>query len=191
MIYLLRHGQTHYNAERRIQGQCDSDLTDLGREQARAMGRALRDYVPPDVRIVCSPLGRTVASANLVREAAGIVSPLETEPLLKEIGCGSWENRLHDECRANTPHDTALSFTDFWRHHCPDGESYHAARGRAARWIESHDGQPVVAVAHGIIGIFLRGHYLGLSEEQMSGMSVPQDRLFRLHDGKAEELLAG
>jgi broad specificity phosphatase PhoE len=190
LIYLLRHGQTHYNAERRIQGQCDSELTDLGREQARAMGRALREHVAPDVRIVCSPLGRTVASAELVREAAGIVTPLETDPLLKEIGCGSWENRLHEECRAATPHDPSLSFTDFWRHHCPDGESYYAARGRAVRWLEQHDGKRVVAVAHGVIGKLIRGHYLGLAYGEMDALPSPQDRLFRLHEGKAEEILA-
>lgn len=190
MIYLLRHGQTHYNLERRIQGQCDSALTDLGREQARAMGRALREHVSPEVRIVCSPLGRTVASAELVRETAGIVSPLETDPLLKEIGCGSWENRLHDECRASTPHDRSLSFTDFWRHHCLDGESYHAARGRAVRWLESHDGRPVVVVAHGVIGKLMRGEFLRLAYADMDALPSPQDRLYCLRGGQCEEILA-
>lgn len=190
MIYLLRHGQTQYNLERRIQGQCDSDLTALGREQARAMGRTLRAHVPPDTPIVCSPLGRTVASAKLVREEAGIVSELTTDPLLLEVGCGSWETRLSDECRAEAGAARDVPFLDVLRHHCPDGEGFENARSRAARWLEKHDGQPVVAVAHGLIGLMLRDIYLGLDDLMVSGVSSTQDRFFRLHDGRIEELLA-
>ena len=191
MIYLLRHGQTEYNAERRIQGQCDSTLTPLGREQARNLGLILREELAEadGFELVSSPLGRTVATAEIVREAAGIGAPLVTDPLLMEIGCGSWESRLSSFCRAEAGVAPEVSFIDTWRHHCPDGESYDAAMDRARRWLEWAEGRKVVAVAHGIIGIFLRGLYLGLPEQVMSTMPVPQDRVFRLHGGAVEELV--
>ncbi len=191
MIYLLRHGQTAYNAERRIQGQCDSDLTPQGREQARLLGLLLREHLAAadSFQLVASPLGRTVATARIVQEHAGIAVPLETDPLLMEIGCGSWEKRLNSFCRSEAGVAPETSFIDVWRHHCPDGEAYDAAMDRARRWLDWADGRNVVAVAHGVIGIFIRGSYLGLTEEEMSAMPTPQDRMFRLHGGKVEELV--
>ncbi len=193
MIYLLRHGQTEYNAEGRIQGQCDSTLTPLGREQARNLGLILRENLSAadDAEFVCSPLGRTMATAEIVRKAAGLTAPPVADPLLLEIGCGSWETRLRSFCRQEAGVGPETSFIDTWRHHCPDGESYDAAMDRARRWLEWAEGRHVIAVAHGIIGIFLRGLYLGLPDEVMSIMSVPQDRVFRLHGGKVEELVLG
>jgi broad specificity phosphatase PhoE len=52
-IYLLRHGHTQLNAERRMQGHCDSALTDLGVQQAQAMGAALRDELGEMMSILC------------------------------------------------------------------------------------------------------------------------------------------
>lgn len=191
MIYLLRHGQTEFNAEHRIQGQCDSALTPLGREQARGLGLLLRGALAGEgeFEMVCSPLGRTVATAEIVRDHAGIGAPLVTDPLLMEIGCGSWEGRLSSFCRAEAGAGVDMSFIDVWRRHCPDGERYEDAMARARRWLSWAEGRRVVAVAHGIIGIFLRGAYLGLSEEEMTGMPTPQDRIFRLHAGRVEELV--
>src|SRR5690606_2523579 len=123
---LLRHGQTEFNAERRIQGQCDSALTPLGREQARGLGLLLRGALAGEgaFEMVCSPLGRTVATAEIVREHAGIAAPLVTDPMLMEIGCGSWEGRLNSFCRAEAGAGPDTSFIDVWRRHCPDGERY-------------------------------------------------------------------
>ena len=68
MIYLIRHGETAFNAERRYQGGLDSPLTARGEAQARAMGRMLRDLVDPaTVALFASPRGRTVATAQIGR----------------------------------------------------------------------------------------------------------------------------
>jgi hypothetical protein len=74
VIYLLRHGQTEYNTERRIQGRCDSPLTELGRKQAAAMGETLRGLIAgaDDFAVVSSPLPRAYSSAELVAEESGI-----------------------------------------------------------------------------------------------------------------------
>src|SRR4051812_14099959 len=72
-IYLLRHGQTQWNVEQRIQGHKDSALTLLGERQALAMGAAVAALLgnPQGVAVVASPLGRTRQTAALVCQALG------------------------------------------------------------------------------------------------------------------------
>ncbi len=62
LIYLLRHGQTRFNAEQRLQGRCNSELTDKGEAQAIAMGRRLAAELADPARwtVYASPLGRAV-----------------------------------------------------------------------------------------------------------------------------------
>lgn len=65
-LYLLRHGQTEFNVKKLVQGRCDSPLTDLGRQQARAAAAWLKAHsVVPD-KVVSSPLGRAMDTASLV-----------------------------------------------------------------------------------------------------------------------------
>ena len=71
MIWLVRHGQTAFNAEGRIQGAKDSALTALGEEQGRRLGQVLGRTAPKDARIIASPLGRTQHTARIIREHGG------------------------------------------------------------------------------------------------------------------------
>ena len=70
-LYLLRHGQTEFNVKKLVQGRCDSPLTDLGRQQARAAAAWLKAHsVVPD-KVVSSPLGRAMDTA--VEPCEGII----------------------------------------------------------------------------------------------------------------------
>ena len=193
MIYLLRHGQTEYNAERRIQGQCDSPLTALGREQASMLGSLLGEELGDlraTVPILSSPLGRAVASAEIVREQAGIAAPISMDERLMEIGCGSWEHLTRPEIAGLHPgFSGAESFMQGWRDYCPDGETLHQAMARAEEWLAWAEGRTVVAVAHGIIGIILRALHERIDSENMLTMPCPQDRIYRLAGGEVTELL--
>src|SRR5476651_320765 len=77
-IYLFRHGETVWNAEKRAQGHLDSPLTAAGREQARIMGEGLAHelkqagYVPGEVIVRSSPLGRVRETLAIATEAAGL-----------------------------------------------------------------------------------------------------------------------
>lgn len=65
-LYLLRHGQTEFNVKKLVQGRCDSPLTDLGRKQAGMAAAWLKSHdVVPD-KVVSSPLGRAMDTAQLV-----------------------------------------------------------------------------------------------------------------------------
>jgi probable phosphoglycerate mutase len=193
VIYLLRHGQTEYNAERRIQGRCDSPLTALGREQAAGLGRLLGEELGSlrtSVPIFSSPLGRAMASAEIIREHAGIAAPIQIDERLMEIGCGSWERLTRPEIAERHPAFVgANSFMEGWRDHCPDGETLMEAMARADDWLRWAEGRTIVAVSHGITGIILRALHERLDSEAMLMLPCPQDRIYRLHGGTVSELI--
>jgi probable phosphoglycerate mutase len=87
-VLLVRHGETTWNRERRVQGLAPSALTDRGEEQARTLGRAIGDTFAVD-RIVASDLRRTVETARLLRRAGRIDAGVEFDPAWRErdFGC--------------------------------------------------------------------------------------------------------
>jgi probable phosphoglycerate mutase len=106
-LYLLRHGETAWNLERRMQGGKDSSLTARGREQAAAMGRALAAELarePGPTIFLRSPLGRTRETALLVGYALGL-DPAEwrDDPRLAELGYGAWEGSTWAEIEVSQP----------------------------------------------------------------------------------------
>lgn len=96
-LYLLRHGQTEFNVKKLVQGRCDSPLTDLGRKQAGMAAAWLKAHdVVPD-KVVSSPLGRAMDTAQLVAcellGAGAVVEPCEG---IIERSYGTFEEGPHD-----------------------------------------------------------------------------------------------
>ena len=105
-IHLIRHGETDWNAIRRIQGQMESRLTEQGREQALALGERLQDY--PISRIFCSSSVRTRETADLV---FGMKFPdITYQDNLREIHLGPWEGDYYDRLAETDPEQ----FQYFW-----------------------------------------------------------------------------
>ncbi|WP_201305459.1 histidine phosphatase family protein [Paenibacillus puerhi] len=105
-IYLVRHGQTEWNVEQRLQGHQDSPLTELGINQARWLGEALQNE-PLDA-IFASTSQRACRTAELIRGARDIaIIPNES---LKEINMGVWEGRTQSEAKEQH----AEQFDYFW-----------------------------------------------------------------------------
>ena len=100
-VFLLRHGQTEWNKEHRVQGQKNSDLTELGRTQARQQAEILRGTRPTlGVHTLwASPLGRAQETARLAFDDA----PFLTDARLSEINCGAWEGTTHEDRLARDP----------------------------------------------------------------------------------------
>ena len=192
MIYLLRHGQTEYNVERRIQGRCDSPLTELGKEQARAMGTTLRELTEgvEGIEVIASPLARAATSAEIVREAMGLERPVIHDHRLQEVGCGSWEKHHFDTISARDPRvGAAPCFLAAWASYCTDGEQLDEAIARLSGWLSWAEGRNLVVVSHGVAGGLLRALYAGASRDRMlETRSVPQDRFHQLQRGQVEEL---
>jgi broad specificity phosphatase PhoE len=184
MIYLVRHGQTEFNRERRIQGHVDSPLTELGVRQAKAVGRLLRDLIrdPDGWRIVSSPLGRAHATAEFVSAALGGL-PVELDDRLKEMSWGPHDGRLRAELEAQEPETFGRTG---WAFDAGTGETYEQVSERVGAWLESLPPEPqrrIVCVTHGISGRVLRGLYAGLDRDGAAQQDVPQDSVYLLQHG--------
>ncbi|HEY9217714.1 MAG TPA: histidine phosphatase family protein [Phenylobacterium sp.] len=188
MIYLVRHGETEFNREQRIQGRSESVLTELGREQSHAYAALLARLIgdAEGWRLVSSPLVRARATAEAIGERLGLA--VEIEPLLTEVGCGEWKGQLLPDLMAADP----PTFADrFWFFRGPGGDTYDDVLGRVSAWLAAQSPEPdrrVIAVSHGVAGRILRGVYAGMDPITTMNQDVPQDAIFRLARGAVERL---
>ncbi|GJE11742.1 MULTISPECIES: histidine phosphatase family protein [Methylobacterium] len=153
-IYFIRHGQTDWNAEGRLQGGRDTDLNALGETQAAAAAERLAVLAGPGLAgadFVASPLKRTRRTMEILRAALGL-SPEDyrTDPRLREIGFGAWEGSTWSEIRRRDPAGAAGRERDRWRHRPPGlgGESYATLVERVGPALAGLERDTVV-VAHG------------------------------------------
>ena len=149
-LYILRHGQTEFNLQHRVQGHCDSPLTELGVAQAHAAGAWLAAQGVRIERIFSSPLGRALATAEVAREelaAAGLPAPT-VEPVdgLIERSYGPFEGGPAADVPAELwdPGETLVPY---------GGEGSAALRERIVATLTelmvSSRAQTVLAVSHG------------------------------------------
>lgn len=180
-VFLLRHGETRWNAAGRFQGQRDSPLTARGREQAAQLGRVLTRALAgrPLVPLHVSPLGRTRDTAAIVRGMAPALGPVTIEPRLQEVSTGAWDGLTRTEIEAGWPGllDGASHYD--WYFRAPGGEPCDAALRRVRAWLDELHG-PVVAVSHGLLGRLVRGAWLGLPADETLSLPVPQDVVWHL-----------
>jgi phosphoserine phosphatase len=173
-LLLARHGQSVWNQVRKFQGANDVGLSDLGRVQAEALGRALRAGYRVSAAYV-SPMCRALDTAQIALAGTGI--PLVPIPDLRELSLGEWEGCTVDEVRAregNPYHAWVRSPLD-----CPPpgGEPLPEVCGRVLKAIgqigASHEnGDDVLVVAHGgVISVYLC-HLLGISFNSLWRMRI-------------------
>lgn len=186
-IYLIRHGETEWNAQGRFQGKLDSALTDTGVQQAAAIGRCLAGLDLSVDAFVSSPLGRTRQTAAIIAGSAQLPAA-QCDDRLAEVSLGSWDGLTHIDIDAKWPGllDGSTPFDWFFR--SPDGETYESAFRRAECWLEERQGV-TVAVSHGLISRIIRGAYSGLSETDALSLPVPQDVIWRLSNGRIEPVV--
>lgn len=185
-IYFIRHGETDWNREGRIQGQIDIPLNDAGHRQAIAISRGLKAFLGnTNIDLfVASPLTRTRQTmGHLLREFDLPETRAEIEPAMLELAFGVWEGHLFKDLKTNPdyPRDLAKRFR--WRP--PQGESYEEGRERVRQWIGRLDG-PTVIVAHGAIGRCLIGLVSDLSPTNIIKAPIPQGHFCRLKDGRID-----
>lgn len=148
-VVAVRHGETEWNVQTRIQGQIDIALNAAGRAQARRLARALADESFDAV--YASDLRRASDTARAVAEQAGL--PLRTEVSLRERGFGSFEGLTWAEVEQQHPEASRR-----WRERDagfgpPGGETlalfYERAVNALAAVAARHRGQHIVVVTHG------------------------------------------
>jgi probable phosphoglycerate mutase len=148
ILYCVRHGESLFNAEGRVQGHLDVHLSELGRRQAEAVARALAER-PIEV-VYASPLQRALETAQIIARAAG--TEVLTDRQLKEINVGVFQGRLRAEINQLYPREIACWSSEDPDYVVPGGESRRQlkSRGLAAfqAIIEAGHEQAVV-VSHG------------------------------------------
>ena len=155
VIYYIRHGETAWNAEGRLQGVQDIPLNDLGRRQAAEAGNILIDLFARDGReksslaFVASPLIRARATMELVRGELQLpLAGYALDDRLREIGYGQWEGSTLPEMQMAAPDLFAKRQAEKWTVSPPGGESYVEVQARMQDWYASLR-EDTVAVAHG------------------------------------------
>ncbi|ELA9709294.1 TPA: histidine phosphatase family protein [Vibrio parahaemolyticus] len=183
-IFVLRHGETEFNADKKLQGHCNSSLTSKGSDQARRVGTTLKQYVENrPFRAYSSTLGRALQTSQIVCEELNYsYENLNKEPRLKEFSLGEWEQRTIPSLEQEIPN---LLAQNDWYLQAPNCETYESVRERLSSWLSdvAHD-EDIVVVSHGLTGIVLRGLLLGMDYTQVWQQDLPQDAFFIIEDGR-------
>jgi broad specificity phosphatase PhoE len=189
-IFLVRHGETEWNLERRTQGRRDSPVTERGLAQAHAIGRLLAGLTgAATVRVVASPLGRARRTAEIICEHLDPVLQLQLDDRLRELSLGSWDGLTYGEIAMRSPGVFDGDGNYDWCFRSPDGERYEEFAARVAEWRKAAAGVPItVVVTHGMVSRVLRGLYARLPREVALTLPVPQHKIFRLADGVITEI---
>ena len=170
-LVMLRHGQTEYNAGSRMQGQLDTDLSELGREQAAAAAESLAKRQP--LLIVSSDLRRALDTAVVLGDRCG--QPVSIDARLRETHLGDWQGLTHLEDDAQAP-GARLAWRDDarWAPHGGESRIDVAARSvplvrelvaQQSDWGAVDADRPVVLVAHGGLIAALTAALLDLPPE--------------------------
>jgi len=179
VLYLVRHGETEWNRQQRMQGRLDSRLTAEGRSHAREHGMLLaREAVE---HLVVSPLGRTRETADLILESCA--APVTYDERLVERDSGLWEGLTIDEIAARYPDEWAARSLDPFHHRPPAGENLPDLLERIVPLAEQLQAMPVrrlAIVSHGISGRALLTHFLGLSPAEANRVRQPNAFVYRL-----------
>ena len=183
-IYFLRHGETESNAAGRMQGHLDSKLTSKGEAQAIRMAEILSSQVnATSTDIISSPLGRAVQTAGIIGNFLGTPPHCRlTDPRLREMTWGIWDGSTFAEIQERWPQEWKARQADRWNCPPPKGESYAMLHERVAPAFREifADDQPVIIVAHGVVGRIVRGLHLRLDPEAMMALDEPQGVVMRL-----------
>lgn len=182
---MIRHGQTDWNAIRRLQGQKDIPLNDFGRQQAVGNGLILARLLgetAKDFDYVASPLGRTRETMELMRGAMGLdPTGYRTDDRLIEVSFGDWEGQTLPELKKEFPDRVKARKASKWDFIPPgqDAESYEILSWRIGAWLSSVDRQTICVCHGGVIRSIFR-LVSGMDKDEASRTQIPQDRILKV-----------
>ena len=144
-LILIRHGQTYWNLTQRFQGQSDTPLNTVGKNQAKALAERLSD-LSFDI-VYTSDLQRAIETANIIRK------PAYPDPRLREVNFGDWEGLTYDEIKDKHPAALNAWENDIYKNAPPNGETLEQLSARVQSMLDElhtkHSDRTVLIVAHG------------------------------------------
>lgn len=148
-VFIVRHGETDFNAEKRWQGFLPTPLNNRGQEQARFLANHLR--IEPIERIISSDLKRAVETARPTANFLGLDILLDER--LREINLGIFQGLTGEEIQAKFPEEWSSWRSDYMNYVIPEGESREMVKVRVYdAWqelVEKSDADTILFVSHG------------------------------------------
>lgn len=181
-LLILRHGETEWNREGRMQGWLDSPLTALGRDHARRQGAILTAFGVSDRTVYGSPSGRAMQTASLALPD----SPVVVDERLREIGLGKWTGMLREDIAAAEPQLFGAGGFD-WYDHAPEGEGLSGLERRVTAFLAELTSSSVI-FTHGITSRIMRCCVMGVPVSEFGSVGGGQGVVYHLRDGHSEML---
>jgi broad specificity phosphatase PhoE len=189
VLYYIRHGETDWNVEGRLQGHHDIPLNATGCKQAMACGTILEALIARDggllevLDYVSSPLGRARETMEIVRRRIALApTAYRVDARLAELSFGNWEGLTLAEIRRREPALLAERERTKWRFVPPAGESYERLAARMRAWYDDLERDAVV-VAHGGTARALMVT-LGIAAERVApNTPIDQGVVYRIAEG--------
>ncbi len=179
-IYLIRHGETTWNFEKKIQGQLDSPLTDIGIQQGHLLGERMIK-INPDV-IYTSNLKRAIDTANLLNE--NIKKEIVVLPSLKERNWGIFQGATWERIKNFYPKQYKFYKNDSKNYVVPNGESYAQVLKRITDTLDflvsKKKYRKIVIVTHGGIISPLIREILSLPYESYRRLRISNSSITKL-----------
>jgi broad specificity phosphatase PhoE len=192
-LLVIRHGETQWNIDGRLQGRRDSPLTLNGMRQTLAVAVRLSERIAnglPNAAFWVSPLGRARQTASVLADIWHLpFNRFEEAPEVAERSYGVWEGLTRQEIQEAQPEEFAAHSADPWGYAIPDGESRTALTFRINSWLEGLDHSvPHVVVTHSGCLRALRGIYSEDSPADILQYREAQTSSFLLSPGSSAPL---
>jgi broad specificity phosphatase PhoE len=186
-IYFVRHGETDWNVEGRLQGQRDIPLNDLGCVQAEEAGRRLQALVRQveDLDYVASPMTRTRETMEVLRTTLGLhPTAYRLDERLVELTFGSWEGMTWKEVRKAEPQAAAARERDKWGYAPPGGGESYAMLADRVRPILNDLTRDAVIVGHGGVARAFLAVACGVSTRHAASVEIWQGKILVIEGRK-------
>ncbi|WP_106744497.1 histidine phosphatase family protein [Yoonia maritima] len=180
-LYILRHGQTEWNLEGRMQGELNSPLTTQGQAEAAHQGAILAQRDLQGFAFFTSPQGRAVQTAGIA--LGNLAETIRTDDRLREIGVGDWSGLLRDTLPLPDTDDPYMAQYEI----APNGEGLAAVKARCCAFLQDLKG-PAVLVTHGVTGRTLREIVAGADAIQGTTIHGGQGCVYHLKNGSQKLL---
>ena len=189
MILICRHGQTEWNLENRKQGWLDSELTELGKSQAKALQIGLKTFCrEKKFKVICSPLGRVKNTAKIALANAQYVSEISYDDRLKEHSFGTWEGLNSEEIEVSFPGMQEKREKDCWDFQLPEGESYAILEDRLTSFLDDIDkSEDILLFCHEMVSKTLRKILLNLTKQQALVLTHDQFSFFVIDNNQIHQ----
>lgn len=187
MIYIVRHGQTVWNLQKRKQGQKDSPLTLRGITQAKMVANSLKKNILnlSEYQFVISPQWRCQQYASIICELLDKdFSDCILEEDLREHSFGLWEGKVESEIENEFPGFLARRYKpeNYWSYIVPKGESYELLYKRVSSVLNKHKQNNTIFICHEMVSKVMRGFLLNLKPEEILPLNHQQNLIYKFDE---------